>query len=296
MEIPALPENASPTWHTASLPLRFEDLAQDGRMRLEAMLPGLGPTTWRHFARGETGRALLGSGILPILTRLVVRGAEGPFGIEAPVSTRGAWAFSHVLGASGHVERIVLGMWMELSMPISRVYGAPPDDAGRVAEAGAVYAEHTLTRPFADPSERKVVRLEAPGIDAVPGPALAPVRTEDVVRVPDDAIFLDEGERLDPAPIVFGLAHTDSNQHVNSLVYARLFEEAALRSARSHGRSTALLARRVHLGYPKPSFAGDSAEVRLRLYEAGGRLGAVGGFFHAGRPESPTCRVHLVFG
>lgn len=295
MEIPPLPEGTEPTWHTAEIPLRFEDLAQDGRMRLEGMLPGLGPTTWRHLTRGETGRALLGQGIVPILTRLILVGEGGPFGVDAPASTRGTWAYSHVRDASGNVERILLGMWMEISMPLECVYGPPPDGAGTMTRAGSVYAEHTLTRPFAAPAERKVVRLEAPGIDAVPGPAVTPVRADDVVRVPDGAVFLDATEQLDPAPIVLGLSHTDSNQHVNSLVYARLFEEAALRRIGEHGRSTGLLARRVHLGYRKPSFAGDVAEIRLRLYEHEGRLGAVGWFSHKGRPESPTCRVHAVF-
>src|SRR5205823_12900006 len=44
----------------------------------------------------------------------------------------------------------------------------------------------------------------------------------------DGARALDEVAPDDFAE-TFGLVHTDSNHHVNSLVYIRLFEEAALR-------------------------------------------------------------------
>jgi acyl-CoA thioesterase FadM len=74
--------------------------------------------------------------------------------------------------------------------------------------------------------------------------------------------------------------HTDSNQHVNSLVYPRLFEEAVMRRLFALGRSRAVLARSLVIGWRRPSFAGDVLKVDLRLFETSATgLVAVGMFF-----------------
>ena len=65
----------------------------------------------------------------------------------------------------------------------------------------------------------------------------------------------------DETLIVFGLVHTDSNQHVNSLVYMRLFEEAVLRRFAALGLPEPVLARRLEIAYRKPCFAGDRMHV-----------------------------------
>ena len=62
---------------------------------------------------------------------------------------------------------------------------------------------------------------------------------------------------MDPTPLPLGLAHTDANQHVNSLVYPRLFEEAVLRRLATLGKPTALLTRRAEVAFRKPAFAGE---------------------------------------
>ena len=52
---------------------------------------------------------------------------------------------------------------------------------------------------------------------------------EGIVRIVEaGAPFGDDGmpPHVDVVPVVFGLRHTDGNQHVNSLVYPRLVEEA----------------------------------------------------------------------
>jgi hypothetical protein len=62
--------------------------------------------------------------------------------------------------------------------------------------------------------------------------------------------------------------------HVNSLVYLRVFEEAALRRFASLGRGAAVLGRQVDIAYRKPCFAGQTMRVALQAFEKDGRLGA----------------------
>jgi hypothetical protein len=294
VQIPDKPEAAEATWHEAEIGLRFDDVAQDGRLRLEALPPSLGATTWRALMKTPTGKSALGTGIVPILSRLVIVGGDGPFGVEPPLRARGAYAFAHVPGPSTEPERLLLGMWIEASAPLGRVYGAPSEGSGTIASAGSLYAEHTLTKLFAPPSERKVTRLSLEGIEGVPPHAMPLVRGEDVVRAPDDAVWLEPEASDDAVSFRFGLTHTDSNQHVNSLVYIRLFEEAALRRIAGLGKSAAVLAREVHVVYRKPCFAGDVVRVRARAYTRDGSIGVVGTFAKADEPDRPTGHVHMV--
>jgi hypothetical protein len=240
--------------------------------------------------------ALFQQGIIPVLTRLVVERHGGPFGVDPDMHARGAFDFTHVKAAAGGVDRIHLNMWLEVSAPLGVVYGAPPARAGEVVKAGEVFAEHTLTRPFAAPGERRVTRLEVDGLDPIPGAAIERVAPPSVATPPPDGRLLDVDPQPDAAPIVFGLSHTDSNQHVNSIVYLRLFEEAALRRLQAHGVSATLLARRAALAYVKPSFAGNVTRVHLRAYEHDGAFGAVGCFVPDGQPlDKATCWVHVGF-
>ncbi len=91
-------------------------------------------------------------------------------------------------------------------------------------------------------------------------------------------------------PVCFGAMHTDSNQHVNSLVYPRLFEEIAMRHL---GRPHAL-ARTVDVRFRKPSFIGDKLNVAITLWEHGGLMHASGTFVEErGDPEHGRVFVQL---
>jgi acyl-CoA thioesterase FadM len=109
---------------------------------------------------------------------------------------------------------------------------------------------------------------------------------------------------VDPTPIAFGLAHTDSNQHVNSLVYPRLFEDAALRRFAALGKGKpAVLSRHVEAAFRKPCFAGETYAVALQAFTLDGKLGAVGSFVSTDDARSaetlararPHCFVRMVF-
>jgi hypothetical protein len=84
---------------------------------------------------------------------------------------------------------------------------------------------------------------------------------EALMGLPEGAEPLDVEPTLDPIPVAFGLDHTDGNQHVNSLVYPRVFEELAVRR---HG-DPKLLARALEMRWRKPFFAGERARLALAI-------------------------------
>ena len=107
---------------------------------------------------------------------------------------------------------------------------------------------------------------------------------DDVRALPAGALPVGDASTT-AEPVRFGLMHTDSNQHVNSLVYPRRFEERALSHLAQLGvDASALLARRVEAAFRKPCFAGDLAWITLRAWTLDGALW-VSGTFH---PEDPT--------
>ncbi len=115
---------------------------------------------------------------------------------------------------------------------------------------------------------------------------------------------LEERMSVDATPIAFGLAHTDSNRHVNSLVYPRLFEDAAMRRFAALGKlKPAVLSRHAEAAFRKPCFAGETYAVALQAFTLGGRLGAAGSFVSsadAASPEAlakarPHCFVRMLF-
>lgn len=265
-EEPAVP----PQQHaTGRFTLRYEDISQDGHLVVEALPTALGEI-WRRLDEGQ--RASFGSerGVLPILSRVVVESGEGPVSVSGPTTTDGLYQLAHTVDASGTVDRLILGMWSRVSSVIGRTNGAPPPDAGRAVIAGRVFAEHVFTRPFGPPDRRKVVALEVGGRSVVPPDRWAFRDAEATLTPPEGAVPLDDGLVPDATYTVFGLDHTDSNQHTNSLVYPRLFIEAALRRLDAHGRARPpLLARRIEIAYRKPSFAGERVRVHTRLFMAG---------------------------
>ncbi len=153
-----------------------------------------------------------------------------------------------------------------------------------------------MTRLFAPPAERKVLSLDVDGESRVPHARWTWRAPGEVLELPAGARWLDDAFAPDAADVVFGLHHTDSNQHVNSLVYPRLFQDAALRRFAQHRRDARLLARRIEIAYRKPCFAGDRVEIVMRAFAAGDELGAVGALVSASAPlERPHCTMQVRF-
>ncbi|HEY1960698.1 MAG TPA: acyl-CoA thioesterase [Polyangiaceae bacterium] len=274
----------------ARVHLRYEDVSQDGRLLLELMPNALGAAVWSAQLSGDSfAMKCMATGVVPILTRFVIEGEPGPFGIATPLSVLGRFSLAQTAG-----ERVFLNMWAELSGPIGRTYPPQPDDAGRIAPAGRIFGEHVFTRLFAPPGERRVRKLDVEGAPASFASYVAPSFATRFELPPGARVL---GELApDEAPVVFGLVHTDSNHHVNSLVYLRLFEEAALRRFASIGRGDRVLARKLEIAYRKPCFAGDRMRVHVHPIEHHAMLGAVCAIAPEGSPASDAHAVaRLVF-
>jgi hypothetical protein len=253
------------------VPLRFEDVTQDGRLALEALPNVFGTVLWRDILPSHpVVRQCRDRGIVAILTRFVLEGLPGPF---SALSTLEAEA--HVRIAFSEDGHLMLDAWGDAYGAIGVTYGSVPH-AGQRAVAGRIFAQHTFTRLFAPPGARRVTRQDVADLVGSIDERAALPTSDALATTPPDAFPIDAAARLDPTRLAFGLVHTDSNQHVNSLVYLRVFEEAALRRFAELGRSTAVLARHLDIAYRKPCFAGQTMRVLMQAFEQNGRLGVIG--------------------
>ncbi|MDH5493548.1 MAG: hypothetical protein OEY14_16460 [Myxococcales bacterium] len=266
-DFPPLPDLPASDRAAAPLPLRYEDVTQDGRVRLEAVPPALGPACWWPLLSEHPISSLTRDlGVVPILNRMVIEAGGGPISVYDPLSARGALALGHTRDGQGRVDRIVLQLFADLHGVLGRTYGPAPEGAGERVRVGRVYAEHVFTRPFGAPGERKVLELpEGYGLPRVPERELRWRVPESVQTPPEGARLLDR-EAQPGRRVRFGLAHTDSNQHVNSLSYVRLFEEAAISRLGEHDRSEPSLGTHLELAYRKPSFAGEELDLSVLAF------------------------------
>ena len=266
MSIPPFPQDTPRAG--ATVHLRFEDVTQDGRLVLEALPNALGPTVWRGILQHDpSAAALFANGVVPILSRFVLEGQPGPVGANAAIEALGTYRLART-----EEGRFMLDMWADLHGKMGRTYGKTDRDGERVL-AGRVLAEHVLTRPFGPPDQRRVTSLDFPGAPQVTATRPAPPPYDSIASMPAGATPLEPGKAADPVPVVFGLVHTDSNMHVNSLVYLRMFEEAALRRFAALGKGAAVLGRTLDIAYRKPCFAGQTMRVVQQAFEHEGQLG-----------------------
>lgn len=271
---------------------RYEDITEDGRFQLTALMPGLGAAVWHALiSQMRAIDTFKKEGILPILRRLVIVGEERPCSVNVPLRYTGSLRFAREKGG----DRLFVNMWVDAHAPVATTLGPTPPRDAPAELVGRIFAEHVLTRPFGPPDERKVTRLSAPDLPEVPEDEHAWEPAESLI----------EGAPLERAgDATFGLMHTDSNQHVNSLVYPRLFEEAVVKKLAEGGRrgSERLVVRALEMRWRKPFFTGERARIDARIDEppAGSRyrLGASGAFSGAGagdgglKPHS-TIRVWM---
>jgi hypothetical protein len=252
----------------AKVDLRFEDVSQEGRLLLQAVPSALGATLWNLERTPDPVPAELGArGVIPILSRFQIVAFEGPISALVPMDAE----WSHQLAATDQ-GRVAHDAWLELHGVRGRTYGTI-DRAGERLLAGHLYAEQILTRPFAAAGERRVTAADVESfLGELPRRRALPSAVE-LFTVPAGATPLELAPSADVLPLVFGLVHTDSNQHVNSLAYFRVFEEAALRRLDQLGRPTRLLGREVEVVYRKPCFAGNRVRVVQQAFEHEGKLG-----------------------
>jgi hypothetical protein len=253
---------------------RYDDVGQTGHLLIAALPIALGQSGWAAVSRLVSNDTFRRTRVMPILSRFVMESGAAPFSVNAPMEAEATIQFAHTLGQDGQIERLVLNMWCSVHGKAGHTHGFSIPNAGERLFAGRVFAEHVLTRPFDPPESRRVSELELPGFPRVPAERYEWQPPETLMQLPDGAAWLDESFVYDAAPIVFGSDRTDSNQHVNSLVYPQIFTDAILRRLWDHGKRVALRGDSLEIAYRKPSFAGDRVHIATRAFAQGERWGA----------------------
>ena len=275
---------------TASGYLRYEDVTQDGRLMPIAIPPSLG-CLWRDRLVGHPGaRNALAAGIIPILTRITLTSVDQSIRVDRPCEYHAGFELAH--DKREDQTRLFMNVWAETRGAAGKL--SRHVTPGELAIAGTIFAEHTFTRLMAPPDQRRVERLDVPGYPAVPETRYAAPPPASAQEAPEGAKWIDE-HAADTSQLWCTLDQTDSNQHVNSLVYIRLFLDATQRRLAAAGRPAKLRSRAVDIAYRKPSFAGDRLRAELRLFELGDAVGAAGIIGAPGDPK-PRCYVRVLFG
>jgi hypothetical protein len=289
---PSMPAFPSDQTTTTEYFLRYEDCTQDGRLNTRA-LPQALTTLWRTIDVQHPGaRNAIAAGVLPILTRLTVSSLDAPIVVEQPVVTVAGFAVAHDVDAAGSVSKLFMNVWADVRGIPGR--SGSPQGTER-ALVGHAFAEHTFTRLFAPPAQRRVTSLA--GIDGYP--ALPPARYEQPLPVsaadaPAGASW--HGElRPDTVDVRFTLDQSDANQHVNSNVYVRCFLDAFQRRLADDGLPATLRSKAFDIAYRKPCFVGERVRAHIRLFTHGDHVGGAG-FLAAPGEASPRCYLRVVFG
>lgn len=270
------PQPVVPDEHRAQAPFvpRYDDLGQTGHLLLEALPVTLGRTGWSATTRLIPDDVFRQKRMLPILSRFVMESGAAPFSVNDRMDAEAAIQFAHTQKSDGQVDRIVLNMWCSVYGKAATTHGFPIPNQGERLLGGRVFAEHVLTRPFDPPETRRVVELDFPNFPKLPPEVHIWQEPEALLTLPDGAEWLEPGFSVDAAPIVFGTDRTDPNQHVNSLVYPRIFIDALLRRCWDLGHRFPLRAEALEIAYRKPSFSGERTQIMLRAFAEKEKLGA----------------------
>jgi hypothetical protein len=277
--------------------MRYEDISQDGALKVGAMPAAIGLVCMgKLWFRTSTSSQLRAKGVVPILTRISMVTTGGPLSVRNKVEADGVYELGHARDDSGQVSRILINGHAELYAPAARTHPPQPANAGERMHVGSVFAEHVFTRPFGPAKDRKVLALPTSEGALVPKQRL-PFSSPLSTLTMSPTAWLEPALTLDPVPVTFGITHTDSNQHVNSLVYPQLFEEAALRRMYDLGHPTkTLLVDQLDVSFRKPCFAGERMYLWLRAFQDGGKLGALA--YMGPRdctPEKAHCSAAMTF-
>ncbi len=274
--------------------LHYDDVAQDGRLGILGTAPIIG-WLWRDLITHLPGaREMQGRGQIPVLTRLIVNTSEAPARVDQAIAADGGF----YLARNSAGSHLFLNIGATLFAKGGRLL--PLSGPGPEFAVASIFAEHTFTNIFGGPGQRGVTRLNAPGFPEVPSDIYDTTAPALVGEVPADAATLAPLTQ-DDAYFIAGLDHTDSNQHVNSLVYVRWFIDAALRRMAAVGQNKPMrYARALEIAYRKPCFAGDRISARVALFTptpvAGDDAAVIGaaGALYRNDDDKPCAYVRIV--
>lgn len=273
--------------------MRFEDITQDGMLKVGGMPHAIGMVCFRQlYAPSALNQATRQQGVVPILSNLVMEVADGPVGVGTDFTVDGRYQLGRTVNQDGEVDRLTLHMFADIHGARGMTHGPGASTSGAQLLAGRVRAEHVFTRPWGPREQRRVTQLEVDGAPFVPEDIAPLANAVDVLTPPEPVPWVHDEPRADGVTLCFGQSHTDSNQHVNSLVYPQLFEDAVLRALSDVGEDCGpLLVRHMMLGFRKPCFAGQRMTIALRLFKTADRWGAVAWL---GEPGVEPARAHCM--
>ena len=272
---------------------RYEDVAQDGRLMPIALPPAMSGLWQAAIVNNVGSRNSIAKGVIPILTRLTISTRDQPVRVDRPLDVRAGFDLAHGRAATAddEVTRIFMNVWTEVSGVAGRI--GPRQSSNELAVAGLLFAEHTFTRPLAAPDQRRVTRLDAEGYPDIPETRYDAPAPETAQDAPPGATWTTE-LLPDAHDVVFTLDQSDSNQHVNSLVYIRVFLDAAQRAIGRANLPLKIRSRAVDIAYRKPCFAGDKVRAHTRLFDLDGEPGVAGSI--VGDDGKPRCFVRVSYG
>ena len=271
---------------------RYEDVAQDGRVHLNGVPPALSAVWKNEIDRHPAGETIRAAGIVPILSRIEIDVTEESFSAMRAREVLGSGMLLVGRRDSDEASRALIDVRSQMFALTGHAI-LPFAGERKRALVGTMLGEHILTRLFATDGNHRVLPsdLTALGVSFEGERVLE--TPQSILVPPTDCTPIDREFQRDSFPLVFGLVHTDSNQHVNSLVYPRIFEEAILRRLHALRRSTKLLSRSLRIGYRKPSFAGETAHVEVQLYAREDRIIALGALYGEGETDHARARVYV---
>jgi hypothetical protein len=229
-----------------------------------------------------------------------VTSIDAPIRVQRPIETHVGYQLAHDRDAAGEVSRIFMNVWAEVRGRAYRAGWRPsPGEATPPREqvtAGHAFAEHTFTRPFGPPDQRRVTSLAGiEGYPAVPEVRYHQPAPTSAAEPPDGASW-DGALAADTVETMFTLDHTDANQHVNSGVYVRMFLDAIGRRLAATGHPAGLRSRAFDIAYRKPCFVGERVRAHVRLFGSGELVGGAGFIAGPGEDGRPRCYVRALFG
>jgi len=277
LAFPAPPAPVVPTEQSnwATWEPRYDEVTQDGRLTVFALLPAIGLTVWRPMLTRMPGLVEASrQGIVPILSRLTVAAEPSPIRVDRSLSGHGRFAMARrertpvsTTPGAPEVDRLYLNAWADVEGIAGRM--VPPLPEGGPVAAGRVFSSHVFTRPFAPHDQRRVTRLDFEGVPPVPETLFEPPPLATACEAPIGTTWLDDEITPDSGWTVLGLDHTDSNQHVSSLVQIRMVIDAAHQRLAAHGHRGNLLVRAIDLGFRKPCFSGERIKAVVRAFACG---------------------------
>jgi len=274
---------------------RYEDCTQDGRLIAIAIPPALATLWQTTMDRHPATRAAAAAGVISLLTRLTVTSLDQPIRVRRPIEVSSGFQLAHDRDAAGQVTRLYTNTWCDVRGAAGRSGERRSPGAGLVV-AGVAFAEHTFTRPFAPPDQRRVTSFAGiPGYPEVPEARYAAPPPASAGDAPDGATWLDE-LAPDAVDTVFMLDHTDANQHVNSQAYIRLFLSAVQRRLAAGGHPAMLRSKAFDIAYRKPCFVGERVRAHLRLFAQGDHVGGAGFLAGPGEEARPRCYIRALYG